>query len=448
MNSASYQPTKPYRSKSELPELSIRIAGNADKARVQRLLSKKHYLGNTPPVGDFLIQIVSRGRKWLAVLVWGAAALRLRDRDLWIGWNSLQRSERLKLVVQNRRYLLLHKKGTEPNLASQILALACRHLPDHWQESFGYPPLIAETFTDPEAFQGTCYKACGWTPLGMSAGNRRHYADYYQSNDHPKKLWVKELSPQARDRACELALDAQLAGAVVRASHGVMPLKAQERRSLLLVMRQVPDPRAKNNRFHIGSVLSIVAMALLGGARQISEIARFAQRLHPRQRSQLGLPIKKGTKSFYQVPSYSVFHQVLTRLDPEAFAQTLSQWLSEQQDSLPQSLAMDGKMIGEIIGMVSLVDTDSGAPVAMKVMDQKEGTERCELKAAQELISELPDLENKPVTADPLHCQKQSARMIVEKGGDYLFQIKGNQPNLYKVAQQETMASPPLTKQA
>jgi len=37
--------------------------------------------------------------------------------------------------------------------------------------------------------------------------------------------------------------------------------------------------------------------------------------------------------------------------------------------------------------------------------------------------------------------------MIVEKGGDYLFQIKGNQPNLYKVAQQEVLASPLLPKQ-
>ena len=112
------------------------------------------------------------------------------------------------------------------------------------------------------------------------------------------------------------------------------------------------------------------------------------------------------------------------------------------KDSLPETLAMDGKMIGDIIGMVSLVQTEDGDPVAMAIMDQKEGTERCELKAAQKLITQLPDLENKTVTADPLHCQRQSARMIVEKGGNYLFQIKGNQPNLYKVAQQEVLASP------
>jgi hypothetical protein len=283
--------------------------------------------------------------------------------------------------------------------------------------------------------------------LGMSKGNSRHYADYYQTNDHPKKLWVKELAVDARLRARDVTLGPQWTGAEVLAPNGVMPVNAPQRRSLLEALRQTPDPRAKNNRFRIGSVLSIVAMALLGGARQISEVARFAQRLHPRQRSQLALPIKKGSKGFYQVPTYSVFYQVLTRLDPEAFAMTLSQWLSEHQDSLPEALAMDGKMIRGIIGMVSLVQTEDGAPVAMAIMDQKEGTERCELKAAQKLITQLPDLENKTVTADPLHCQRQSARMIVEKGGNYLFQIKGNQPNLYKVAQQEVLASPLLPKQ-
>jgi hypothetical protein len=87
MKTPSFEPHVACLPKSKESELSVRIAGKEDKARVQRLLSKRHYLGNTPPVGDFLIQIVSRGRKWLALLVWGAAALRLQDRDQWIGWS-------------------------------------------------------------------------------------------------------------------------------------------------------------------------------------------------------------------------------------------------------------------------------------------------------------------------------------------------------------------------
>jgi predicted transposase YbfD/YdcC len=39
------------------------------------------------------------------------------------------------------------------------------------------------------------------------------------------------------------------------------------------------------------------------------------------------------------------------------------------------------------------------------------------------------------ITADPLHCQRKHAATIAEKGGDYLLQIKANQPKLFKHAQ-------------
>ena len=44
--------------------------------------------------------------------------MKLIDRDEWIGWTSRQRAERLGLIVQNRRFLLLtlalseHESGT------------------------------------------------------------------------------------------------------------------------------------------------------------------------------------------------------------------------------------------------------------------------------------------------------------------------------------------------
>ena len=110
-------------------------------------------------------------------------------------------AERLKLIVQNRRYLLLHEKGAEPNLASAALAAACRALPAQWQERFGYRPLLAESFTDPESYCGTCYKAGGWQPVGMSDGNSRHRADFFIPNGRPKRLWMKELEPHARRTA-------------------------------------------------------------------------------------------------------------------------------------------------------------------------------------------------------------------------------------------------------
>ena len=135
------------------------------------------------------------------------------------------------------------------------------------------------------------------------------------------------------------------------------------------------------------------------------------------------------------MPGYAVFYQVLTRMDPEPFATLLTTWLQSRAGTLPQALALDGKMIRDHIGLLSLAQHEDGVPQAVAVYDQKEGTDRCELSAATAVLEKLPALDGKIITADPLHNQRKHARTIVGKGGDYLFQIKDNQPRLFQRAQ-------------
>ena len=142
-----------------------------------------------------------------------------------------------------------------------------------------------------------------------------------------------------------------------------------------------------------GPVLTIVAMAQLAGRREIAEIARFATTLSQKQRHLLGLPRKKTTRAFYEVPTYSVFYALLTRLDAEAFAAHLHAWLQTHADALPQALALDGKLIRDQIGLLTLAQHEDGAPQAVAICDQKEGTPRCE-----------------QTVADALHCLRPNAR--------------------------------------
>lgn len=415
--------------------MTVRLASAKETAWFDEQLGQHHYLGAGQPIGDYLRQIVEIDHQPVALLVWGPACYALKDRDLWISWSASQRIERLKLIVQNRRFLLLTDKGQAPNLASQALGAALRALPPQWVQQFGYCPLLAESFTDPEAYSGTCYKATNWQAVGLSAGYTRHRADFYVPNDRPKRLWLYELDPQARPHLRAIEVPQNCRGGLVAGPSGVLPIKAQQMDSLLGVFRKAPDPRDTNTRYRTGPLLTLIAMALLAGRREIAEIARFAKTLSHPQRRRLGLPLKKGTKAFYQVPGYSVFYQVLTRMDPEAFAQLLSQWLLDRAGSLPQALALDGKMIRDHIGLLTLAQHEDGAPQAVAIYDQKEGTQRCELSTASALLEKLPALDGKMITADPLHCQRQHAQLIVEKGGDYLLQIKGNQPHLLQQAQ-------------
>ena len=437
MITSSAKPAKPAKAAISPPvsTLSVRVPTPDQFAAFDQQLAAQHYLGAGRPVGDYLRQMVEREGQPVALLVWGPSCYALKDRDRWISWSAHQRIERLKLIVQNRRFLLLTPKGSAPNLASQALAAAVRALPGQWRQQFGYRPLLAESFTDPESHAGTCYKASNWEAVGLSAGYQRHRADFYVANERPKKLWLYPLSPDAKALLRAATVPEDCRAACIAAPSGTLPVKIQQMDGLLDVFRCAPDPRDTNTRYRIGPVLTIIALALLAGRREIAEIARFATTLTQPQRRRLNLPLKQGTKRFYQVPGYDVFYQVLTRMDPEAFAARLTLWLQQHHGTLPAALALDGKMIRDHIGLLTLAQHEDGAPQALAVYDQKENTPRCEHTAAAALLEKLPALDGKLITADPLHCQRAHARVIVEKGGDYLFQVKGNQPRLLAQAQ-------------
>src|SRR5213075_2070882 len=148
------------------------------------------------------------------------------------------------------------------------MAAALRALRGHWQGCFGYRPLLAESFTDPEAYAGTCYKASNWEAVGFSAGYSRHRADFYIPNERPKRQWLRPIEVPEE---CRAGLTAPPSGA--------LPVNAEQLDSLLDVFRKAPDPRESNTRYRIGPVLTLIAMALLAGRREIAEIARFATTL-------------------------------------------------------------------------------------------------------------------------------------------------------------------------
>lgn len=422
--------------------LRIETLGVGEVRRFDALMKKHHYLEEGRSVGDYLRQVAAVDGRWVALLAWGPACYALKDRDQWIGWSATQRAERLKLVVQNRRFLLLGEKGRQPNLASQVLGASVRVLATQWAQEFGYEPVLAETFTDIEQFEGTCYKASGWEAVGMSKGFGRHRADFYVRHDRPKKLWLKRLRSDAKEILCGAQLPvAQEKGGCSNA-HGVMPFNEAHRRSLAQALAAVPDSRKVNTQFSIGTILTIVGMSLLCGHWQVAQIVRFGNRLTQAQRKQLGLP-RKGKKEFYRVPCYDVYYKLLLRIDPEEFARILNAWLQAHRGTLPSALALDGKMIRDVIGTVTLVEHERGDAHAMSIMSEKEGEgSHCEMKSAQRLLESLPSLDHQIITADALNTQRLTAQIIVEKGGDYILQVKGNQPKLQAHARQSLDQTP------
>ena len=69
--------------------------------------------------------------------------------------------------------------------------------------------------------------------------------------------------------------------------------------------------------------------------------------------------------------------------------------------------------------------TDSGITLVQEAIYEKTN----EIPVFQEMLTYL-DVESKVVTADAMHCQRETSRRIVQKKGDYLFGLKENQPSL------------------
>lgn len=269
-----------------LREVTLRVAQPEEIAAVCAVLDREHYLGAPKPCNREVVQLATRGKQVLAVVVWTRAARKLAGREAWIDWDRRTRTRRLALVVQNNRFLVL-AAARQPNLASRVLGLAVAALPADWEKRTGTRPLLAETFVDPERYAGTCYKAAGWIELGETAGCGRHGDDYYVAHGQPKRLWLRPFEPEARERLRE-PLD-PIAGETQRA-FGELPVPAKTAQSLADALREVVDPRrAAGRQFPLHAMLASAVLALSCGARTVSDLFRFVQELTPAQRPRQSL---------------------------------------------------------------------------------------------------------------------------------------------------------------
>src|SRR5690242_6789132 len=133
-----------------LNEVQVQIAARKELPRVHKLLKQHHYLCSLTPGGERLHYIATDAAgRWLAILVFSAAANHLQARDQFIGWSNEQRRRRLRLLTNNSRFLLLPDCSV-PNLGSRILSLTLKRLSSDWQAQYGHPILAVETFVDPE----------------------------------------------------------------------------------------------------------------------------------------------------------------------------------------------------------------------------------------------------------------------------------------------------------
>ena len=76
--------------------------------------------------------------------------------------------------VLNMTRFLIRPAVRCPNLASQVLGLCARRIAGDFERRYGLRPWLLESFVDPSAYEGTCYKAANWRKVGQTKGRGRN----------------------------------------------------------------------------------------------------------------------------------------------------------------------------------------------------------------------------------------------------------------------------------
>jgi len=133
-------------------------------------------------------------------LLFGSAAWQCQPRDAFIGWTPQERRQRLTWVTNNTRFLILPWVRV-PHLASLLLSRITRGLSQDWQNKYGHPIHLVETFVERERFAGTCYRAAGWVRVGATTGRSRN-APRRAPRGPVKEVYLRPLGADFRRRLC------------------------------------------------------------------------------------------------------------------------------------------------------------------------------------------------------------------------------------------------------
>lgn len=420
------------------PELTLELLTDpAEEARWNKLVQKHHYLKEHRLVGESLKYVAKQNGKWIALLGWSSAAFHLDARDAWIGWTDALRQSRRSLVACHARLVLLGPQSTSRPFVSQILSLNLACLSEDWRQRYGHPIALAETFVDPERFEGTCYRAANWIEIGVTKGFGRSRIDFYQLHDQPKAIFLYPLVSQARQMLSAPVLPPAWAPFERAADPYEYPLSGQQTKSLLQALGALRDPRRYRGWRHrqVASIVAIATAAMIAGNNCLLDIGEFAQSLNQNQLRSLRASRCRHTGQLV-APSESTLRRVLQRLDPAELDGIVSGWLrSHLQDLGLAALAVDGKCLrtaskinGQSIQLFSALDTQTRIVCRQIKIPAKTN----EIPALKELLAEL-DLRGTLVSADALNTQKSTAAHLVEnKQADYLLVVKANQPKLFE----------------
>ena len=189
----------------------------------------------------------------------------------------------------------------------------------------------------------------------------------------------------------------------------------------------IEDPRCEVNVIHpLVDILKLVMVAVLCGMDELDKIIDYGENKKEFLREEFNIQL---------IPSKATLTRVMALVSPKWLSLSIVCILNTLIKNKPEQIMLDGKVIKStdaiktIKTMMNIVTayTDTGISLGQITVDSKSN----EIPAVRDLV-EMLNIEGMVVTADAMHCQKETAEIIMKNKGDYILQLKANQGNFYK----------------
>jgi hypothetical protein len=408
------------------PYLTARLIDKYEAPKYDLLLDQLHYLGSSKvSLTKSLRYVIENERgEWCALLDFGYAALKNTCLDKYLGWAENEKSKRLRYVLNNTRFLVIPEmKRRYKNLASRSLSLVTKRVSDDWEYYHGHHILVLETFVD-ESREGTCYKASNWLQLGETKGFGKKGGNYIE-HGNKKKVFVLPLHRKAKEILSSKSFPHPILATETKSMLDINSIDLDDLESIFL---DIQDPRANprhGNTFPLSKLLLVSACAFLSGYTSFTAIGDYVKNLPSEAIAKLKFKKRPSLR-----PEESCIRKTLNQLDANVLQDRIYEWLKKKGISKKGChIAIDGKAMRASIGEngravmnVSAVEVTTGATIASEQVEQKSN----EIPAMRKLLDEI-DIRGSVVSADAIHTNEETARKILQGGGNYILNVKDNQ---------------------
>jgi len=184
--------------------------------------------------------------------------------------------------------------------------------------------------------------------------------------------------------------------------------------------RSIEDPRHSGYTKHaLENILILTMCAVLCGLDTLEAVHVFGENNQEFLREHFGMET---------LPSKATLGRVLSIIDGAAVGKVMIEILRERIGTSGKVIAVDGKAIcstsekrqpHSALQILTAYMTENGVTLAQEAIHEKTN----EIPVFQQMLDYL-NIKDKIITADAIHCQRETCAKIVKKEGEYVLGLK------------------------